>query len=166
MAKIGIELKWGIIFILALFLWSTMERVLGLHDVNLDLQAKVSPFFAIIAIALYVLALRDKKRNFYEGRMSFKQGFGAGMVVTLIVTLLTPLNQWVIWKYISPDFFENMTAFAVKNGTHTLKEAEDFYNYNTFTVSTTIMALIMGVITSLIVAFFMKSKKHSNIIID
>ncbi len=87
-----IELKWGVGFFLSGLLWVSLEKSLGWHDRLLEQHATYTLFYAPIAILIYVLALRDKRKNSYLGTMNYVQGFVSGLVVTLIVVLLTPVS--------------------------------------------------------------------------
>jgi len=49
-----------------------------------------------------VLALRDKKLNFYNGQMSWTQGFISGVIVSVVVAILAPLAQYVTHEFITP----------------------------------------------------------------
>ncbi|MBK8980728.1 MAG: DUF4199 family protein [Ignavibacteria bacterium] len=48
------------------------------------------------AVAVYVFAPLDKKKNFYNGNMKYKQGFICGLIITIIVTVISPLSQYII----------------------------------------------------------------------
>ncbi len=61
-----------------------MERIPGLLDVHLDKHAIFTNLVAIPAIAIYVIALLDKRKTDYGGYMTYKQGFISGIIITLI----------------------------------------------------------------------------------
>jgi uncharacterized membrane protein len=65
MKNFRIELKWGIIFFLSGLLWMVLEKTLGWHDRLLAQHAMYTLGYAPIAILIYVLALRNKKRKTY-----------------------------------------------------------------------------------------------------
>lgn len=154
-----IEIKWALIFFGSLLAWMLLEKLVGLHDVHIDKHQYLTMLYMPIAIAIYVFALLDKKKNFYEGQMNFKQGFMAGMMITLIVTVLSPLGQWIISYIITPDYFNNVIAYSLETGHHkTLEEAQAQFNFKSYVIQSTVGALIMGVLTSLVVAFFTKTK--------
>ena len=138
-----------------------MEKALGWHDEHIADHPTYTNFFAFVAIAIYVFALQDKKKNFYQGQMTFKQGFMSGVVISLIVGLLTPLSQYITSTIITPDYFTNAINYSVESGNVTQQEAEDYFNLQTYIIQATIFAPIVGIITSAIVAFFVKSKKES-----
>lgn len=161
--KFNLEIKWAFIFIGSLLLWMVLERIAGLHDKHIDKHQYLTMLYVIPAIWIYVLALKDKKKNAYHGQMSFKQGFVFGFYVTLIVTLFSPLTQWIISTIITPEYFSNVIKYAVETGySATLEDAEAEFNLKSYVFQSTIWALVMGVITTLIVAFFTKTKKEVN----
>jgi hypothetical protein len=157
-----IDIKWAFIFIGSLLLWMLLERLFGLHDKHIDKQQYLTMLYSIVAIALYVFALLDKRKNFYNGEMTYKQGFITGLIITLIVTLFSPLTQWIISSVITPDYFENVIQYSVETGYHkSVAEAEAQFNLKSYILQSTVGALIMGIVTSSIVAIFTR-KKNTN----
>ncbi len=161
MKKYAIEIKWSMIFIGISLAWLLIERLVGLHDKYIHLHQYLTLLFMIPAIWMYVLALKDKKNYCYNGQMTFVQGFLTGIIITLIITAISPLTQYVVSEYVTPDFFENATAYSLKTGDHkTEAEAKAYFNYENYALQATIAAFIWGLITSLVVAFFVKTKKN------
>ena len=159
MKNIRIELKWALIFVVMSLLWMVLEKAVGLHSTHIDMHMYLTNLFAIPAILVYVLALKDKKKNFYNGQMSYKQGFLSGLVITVIVTLLAPLTQWITSTIITPEYFPNVIAHSVETGYHSsLEEAEAYFNLKNYMVQSTIGALVMGVLTTAIVTLFVRTK--------
>jgi hypothetical protein len=158
MKKYKVELIWGILFILVGLLWMIFEKTMGWHDVHIDKHATYSLFIAPIAIAIYVFALLDKKKSFYGGKMSYLQGFVTGMIITAIVVLLNPLSQYITSTYITPDFFKNVIAYSVSSGQMDQQAAEAYFNLKNYMMQSVIGAAVMGLITSAVVAIFVKSK--------
>jgi len=159
MKKFKIEIKWAFIFIVSLLLWILLERLVGLHDEHIEKHQYLTMLYSFIAIALYVFALLDKRKNFYNGAMTYKQGFITGFILTIIVTIFSPLTQWLISNVITPDYFKNMIQYSVETGYHkSIADAEAQFNLKSYIVQSTLGALIMGIITTSIVAFFTKKK--------
>lgn len=158
MKKIGIEIKWGILFIVIQLLWMLGERVAGLHDENIEQHAIITNFFALVAIIVYVVALLDKRKNSYNGKMTWKQGFISGLVITVVVTLLTPLSQYLTSMVISPNHFANMISYTVEIGKMTQETAEAYFNFKSYMIQSIIFAPVVGIVTSAIVAIFTKKK--------
>ena len=80
MQNIKIEMKWAFIFTVVSLLWMVLEKLSGLHDKYLDYQMYLTNIFAIPAIIVMVMALKDKKQSFYFGKMSYKQGLISGII--------------------------------------------------------------------------------------
>mgnify|MGYP000582325890 FL=1 len=159
MEKIKIELKWAMIFIGMTLLWMVLEKMLGLHSTHIDKHMYLTNLFAIPAILIYVLGLKDKKKEYYKGEMTYKQGFLTGLIITIIVTLFAPLTQWIISTIITPEYFPNVIAHSVETGYHnSLEEAEAYFNLKSYILQATVGTFIMGVVTSAIVAFFVRTK--------
>ena len=158
MRSLKIEFKWAIIFSLMMLAWMLMEKLVGLHDKHIELHPIVTNFIVIPAIAIFVFAIRDKRRNYYSGRITYKQAFLTGFFMTVFVTLFTPLIQYITSTVISPEFFANVSAYAVKEKIMTPEEAAQMFNLESYIFQATVGAFVMGIMTSAIVAIFTKSK--------
>ncbi len=160
MNQYKIEIKWAFIFALVSLLWILLEKVSGLHSNHIDKQQYLTMLFMIPAIGIYILALQDKKKNFYKGQMSFKQGFFSGAIISVIIMLLSPLTQWVTSYVITPEFFPNAIEYSLKSGYYqTREEAETFFSFKNYVLQGLIGSLVMGLLTSAIVAFFIRTKR-------
>lgn len=158
MKNIKIEIKWAIIFIVMMLLWMVLERVVGLHDKHIDKHMIYTNFVAIPAIIIYVLALLEKRKKFYAGSMTYLQGFVSGMIITIIVTVFTPLSQYVTSAFISPEYFSNAISYSVENGLMSQTDAENYFNLNSYIKQSVIGAPLMGLVTTAIVAIFVRKK--------
>ena len=142
-----------------MLVWMVLEKLVGLHDAHIDKHMYMTNLFAIPAILIFILALREKKKIDYNGQMSYKQGFIAGLIITLIVTVLSPLTQWVISRIITPEYFPNVIAYSLETGYHnSIEEAEAYFNLKNYMVQSTIWAFVMGIVTTAIVAIFVRTK--------
>ena len=115
MKKFSIEIKWGIQFSLLSIVWMILEEVVGLHDQYIGKQAIYTNLFGIVAIIVYYLALRDKKKHFFRNKIDWRQGFLSGVALSFVICLLSPLVQYVTFTYVSPDFFVNIIHYAVSH---------------------------------------------------
>ena len=158
MKKFSIEIKWGIIFTVFTLLWMILERMLGWHDVHIAQHAALTNLFAVPAVILVVLALRDKRSNYFDGTMTWKQGFLTGLGMTVVIVLLSPFSMWITNTYITPNYFGNVIAFSVESGKLTQEQAEKYFSMGSYIIQSTIGAAVMGTVTSAIVAFFLKKK--------
>ena len=152
------EIKWGIIFIVFMLLWMLMEKLLGFHGERIEQHAIVTNLIAIPAIIIYVLALLDKRKRDFNGKITYVQGLISGIIISIIVAVFTPLNQYIINTYISPEYFNNMIAYTVENDIMTEAAAKEYFNLKSYIIQSTIGAPIMGIITTAIVAIFVRKK--------
>lgn len=163
MKNIRIEIKWAIYFVLMTLAWMLLEKVSGLHGKNIDYQMYLTNVFAIPAIWFMVLALKDKKKNYYSNFMTYKQGLISGVILSLFIALLSPLTQWIISYVISPEYFPNVIKRSVELGYYPNTEAaEAQFNYKNYAISSTIFAFIFGVLTTAIAMIFIRSKGKRN----
>ncbi|HQE54420.1 MAG: DUF4199 domain-containing protein [Tenuifilum sp.] len=159
MGRFRIEAKWALIFSLMTLAWMLLEKVSGLHGKYIDYQYYLTNLFAIPAIAVMVLALKDKKQNFFHGNMSYLNGLITGIVLSLFIAILSPLTQWIISYVISPEYFPNVIKRSVELGYYkSVAEAEAFFNYKNFAIQSAIGALVMGILTTAIAMIFIRTK--------
>lgn len=159
MKNLKIEIKWAIYFAVMTLAWMVLEKFAGLHGKNIDYHLYLTNLFAIPAIWFMVLALNDKKKNYYAGIISYKQGLISGIILSLFIALLSPLTQWVITFVISPEYFPNVIKRSVEIGYYKTTElAEANFNYKNYAVNSTIFAFIFGVITTAISMIFIRTK--------
>ncbi len=158
MKKFAIEIKWGLIFVVITLLWMYLEKSLGWHDELIHKHAVYTNFFAILAIALYVIALLDKRKNFYQGKMSWLQGFLCGVGITVVVVILSPLSQYITHAIITPDYFPNVIEYSVEQEKMTLEQAQKYFSVQSYIVQSVIGSTAMGTVTSAIIALIVKKK--------
>ena len=156
------EVKWAFIFIVVALLWMVFEKLMGWHGENIASHMMMTNIFAVFAIAIYVFALLEKRKVHYQGTMTWKEGFLSGLMMTIIITLLSPFSQLLTHYVISPEYFPNAIAYAVASGNSTQTEAEAYFNLNSYLIQFTIGALVMGIVTSAIVAIFTR-RKNTNL---
>ncbi|CAH0336048.1 hypothetical protein FVB9288_01720 [Flavobacterium sp. CECT 9288] len=160
MKKLKIEIKWAILFSIMTLLWMVLEKLSGLHSTYIDYHFYLTNLFAIPAIVFMVLALQEKKKVYYGGQMSYKQGLISGIILSVIIALLSPLTQWIISYVISPEYFPNVIKRSVEIGYFkSIAEAEANFNYPNYAKQGAIGALIMGIVTTAIAMIFIRSKK-------
>ncbi|WP_439506046.1 DUF4199 domain-containing protein [Sediminibacterium sp.] len=160
MPSIKIEIKWAIIFSIMVLVWMLLEKLSGLHSTYIDYHLYLTNLFAIPAIWVMVLALKEKKKIYYNGNISYKQGLISGIILSVIIALFSPLTQWITTYIITPAYFPNVIKRSVEIGYYkTTAEAEANFNYSNYAIQGAIAAIIMGLITTSIAMIFIKSKK-------
>lgn len=160
MEKIKMEIKWAIIFSIVALLWMVVENLCGLHGTYIDYHLYLTNLFAIPAIWVMVLALKDKKTNYFKGQMSYQQGLIFGIILSAFIALLSPLTQWITSYLITPEYFPNVIKRSVELGYYkNTSEAASNFNYPNYAKQGAIGALIMGIATTAIAMIFIRSKK-------
>jgi hypothetical protein len=162
MKKIRIEFKWAVIFTLVALLWMLLEKLSGLHGKYIDYHMYLTNLFAIPAIIVMVMALRDKKNTYYGGVMSYTQGLISGIILSAFIALLSPLAQWITTYVITPEYFPNVIKRSVELGFYkSIEEAQAYFNYKNYAIQGAIWSLIMGIVTTAIAMIFIRSKKSA-----
>lgn len=157
MQKYAHEIKWGLIFTAAALLWMVFEKAMGWHGEKIEQHPVMTNLFAIVAIAVFVFALLEKRKKL-GGVMSWKEGFISGLLISVVVAVLSPLSQWLTHAVISPEYFSNAIAYAVESGKSTREEAGNFFNLRSYILQSAVGGLVMGALTSAIVALFVRRK--------
>lgn len=139
----------------------TFEKAMGWHGENIASHATMTNLVAIPSILIYVLALRDKKMDFHPGVMSFKQGFISGVIISVIVALLSPLSQYVILEFITPNYFSTVIEYVVSTGEMIKEATEASFNLKSYIIQSIVGVLIIGVLTSAIVELLVKTKNST-----
>jgi hypothetical protein len=158
MKNLSIEVKWAFLFSLATLAWMFVEKSLGWHDEKIAYHPYLTNIFAVVAITIYVFALLDKRKNYFKGVMNYKQGFISGAILSLFVAILSPLIQYIINKFITPDYFKNAIDYSVTAGEMNREAAETYFNIQSYMIQASFGALLMGLLTAAVLAFFLKSK--------
>ncbi|PRX42440.1 DUF4199 domain-containing protein [Salegentibacter salegens] len=153
-----IEIKWGVIFFAASLLWMYFEKLMGWHDVLIAKHAIYTNFFGLIAIAVYLFAIHDKRKNFFGGKMRWKQGFVSGVILSIVIALLSPIGQLITHYLISPEFFENSIESSVERNAMKREDAEAYFNLSSYIVQSIAGALMFGVVTAAFAALILKRK--------
>lgn len=153
MKSLKLELKWGLIFAAIGLLWMVLEKIMGLHDTRIADHPKFTMLFIPVAFLVYFFALRDRQRQ--DGRLTIKAAVLSGLIIGLVVMILSPLSQYIVHNFISPDYFNNAIDYAVSSGNASLAEAEAYFNFKSYLMQAAVSAPIMGAVTGLIVGGIM-----------
>ena len=161
MNNIKIELKWAIVFSVVTLVWMVLEKISGLHGKYIDYHLYLTNLFAIPAIWMMVMALKDKKKNDYNENISYKQGLVSGIILSVFIAILSPFTQWITSYIITPEYFPNVIKRSVELGYFkTTLEAEANFNYPNYAKQGAIGALVMGILTTTIAMIFIRTKNN------
>lgn len=152
------EIKWGLIFIAAIILWMIIEKATGLHSQHIQYHAVFSNVFAIVAIVIFIFALRDIRQAQPDGPVSWLKLFVSGVKISVVIAILSPPTQFLIHSVISPEFFPNMREYAISSGMMSETRANEYFSLVAYMFQSAVFAFGMGVVTSAVIAFFLKRK--------
>ncbi|MEK8179582.1 DUF4199 domain-containing protein [Flavobacterium buctense] len=163
MKNYSIEVKWTLRFILLVLAWSIGEKFIGLHDQHIDQYALYTNLFALPAFLFYYLGLKEKKKYVYHNDMTWTQGFVSGVALSFFITILMPLAQFVIYKSITPHFFDTIIEYKTKSPLLTrhitIKDAQSYFNLKSYIIQSIFNSLSLGITTGAIVSLFLRTKK-------
>lgn len=158
MKNYTIEIKWALVYVVLSFFWIFIQKSLGYFDENISKHLFFSILIVLVLIPLFLLAQTDKKKNFLNGKMTWKQAFISGGIIIVMATLFVPLLQYLTYEVINPDFFQKTIAFYTQNGKMTAAEAATRFNLRSYIIQAVSDSLSFGILFSAITAFFTKSK--------
>jgi len=141
------EIKFALYFSALNLIWMLGEKLAGLHDLHIADHAFYTNYFAIPSILLYAVAMYQKQTEL-GGEMNFKQGFMSGLGITMIVTASTPAVQFIIHTIITPDYFANVQAFAIKEGMKP-EVATMHFTLNNYIMLSVFTGFVYGIITTI-----------------
>jgi len=159
MKNFSIEIKWTFRFILLTLAWAIGEKFVGLHDKYIEDYALYTNLFIFPAILFFFQALNEKKKYFYNNEMTWTQGFVSGIFLSFFIALLMPMAQFVIYKSITPHFFDNIIEYKLKHKYMTLENAKTFFNLKTYMLESSFESLSKGITTGAVVSLFLRTKK-------
>ena len=99
MKNLKIEIKWAVVFTLISIIWMLFEKTVGLHDIYIQKQLIYTNLFAIPAIAVYIFALQEKKKNYFSGDINWSQGFVSGTILAFSISILSPVAQYISFLF-------------------------------------------------------------------
>lgn len=158
MKKFKIEFKWAVIMSIIFLAWMTLEEQLGFHDEKIKWQMFFTMLIIFPNFLMYYLALNDKKKNFYNGEMNWKQGFISGVIISFIVVLFSPITQFITHEFITPNYFDKLITLSVESKRLTLEEAKNYFNLTAYIWQSISGGLSFGIVIGAIVAYILKTK--------
>lgn len=155
--KFKIEFKYASVFTAINLVWVYAEKYFGFHD-ELSYLHPVVSYLLIFPIGLcIVLCLKEKRKEYYSGVITWQKAFISGAFLSLIIAALSIGTSYVMSQYISPDFFDNAIKLSIENGANENFVKQSF-NLDAYIKNTMMFYLTLGVMISAIVALVIKSK--------
>ena len=161
MKRFSIEIKWGIIAIIIFLAWMTLEKELGFHDEKIKWQPLFNLLYIFPTFLVYYLAVREKKIKYYQQNMNWKQGLISAIIISFIIVLFSPITQFIIHEFISPDFLDNTINYTVSRKKFTLSAAKEYTTLISSIWKNISDGLSFGVVIGAIVAYLLKTNTAS-----
>ncbi|ESU22596.1 hypothetical protein FEDK69T_18490 [Flavobacterium enshiense DK69] len=158
MKNYRIEIKWAIVYVIVSFIWIFIQKALGFFDSNISRHVFFSVLIVLVLIPLFYFEQTDKKKNFLNNKMMWKQGFISGCLVIVLATLFVPVLSYVTYELIAPDFFKKAIALYTESGKLNPIDAAARFNLRSSMLQGVSDNLSFGISFSAIMAFFTKSQ--------
>lgn len=157
-----IEFKWAAIYILLCIGWASLQQYMGMHTHLIQLQ----PFAYLIGLpffSMYLLTMLDERKNVYDGFLTYKEGYMAGLRLTIFILLLTPLQHYIQHTHVTPEFLHRMETHSVQTGKMTASEAARHYSQGYYLIISMGVRALAGVGLTFLLALVCKSKPRPEI---
>lgn len=159
MNRFRTEIKWAVILSVLNLLWLWLEKLSGLHSTRIALHPLYTNLVILPTIAVYVLAIKEKRDTSFNGKMDLMQGFVSGMTMSIFTALLVPVTQSIGSLLISPEFFPKIIDYVVETGRMSSEAAADFFNLKSYIIQGAIGTPVLGFLISGGAAFFLRTDK-------
>jgi hypothetical protein len=157
MKNFAIEIKWAVILSLATLAFAYVTKHLGYYDEKLVYYQAFALLLAPVWCVVYFLGIREKKIEFFEGKMDWKRGFVSGIFMAGIAAFLAPFGEWYTYEVIAPEYFPNAIAMMTENGKMSEDQASTYFSLNSYIMQSIFTTLSGGVVIAAVVAFILKS---------
>ncbi|HFA50108.1 MAG TPA: DUF4199 domain-containing protein [Bacteroidetes bacterium] len=145
------ETKWAVIASFVVFIWMVIQKLIGLQTADnlstLDIVNSIASL--VIWVFIYYMFTREKREVDLGGYMTWKQGFWAAAIMTLILIPISTLLVYIFAKAINPGFppilMEHVTNGSIES---------DPINF--FLRGHVLPAILGGLLFSALFPFFMK----------
>ncbi len=160
-----IALKYGILIVVFIFLWVSLEYLAGVHTDYIQYHPVATLLSLVIPLVFLYYAMRESQKK-YEGHFNYIESFKVGVMVTFIVAILSPLGQWLFHTLVFPGFFDSMRAYSeaqmLSEGVDAevaRRDAAGDFNLASYLMRTFLGALVAGVVMSALLALFVRDKE-------
>lgn len=121
-----IILTYGLISgaIISAFMFMTMPLWEN-GTINFDNGELVGYTTMVIALSLVFFGVKSCRDQFYNGSITFWQAFKAGLLITLIASLMYALSWEIAYRTVASGFTEDMTQHYVEKAKNEAKNETD-----------------------------------------
>ena len=157
MKKFEIEFKWALYFTGFNMLWLSLEKVLGWHDELIQFHTFYSLLIIFPQVVFFYLAIREKKKQYFKGKITWQQGLLSGGILSILIAALSPATIYYMNMFLSPEFIDLAIEKYVMSGGKEAS-AKNFHNLEAYIKNAILFNVSMGVIISAVVGFFLQTR--------
>ena len=100
------DVKFGIITGIGICAWILTEYLLGFHTTRLSVGQYSSYFAVAIPLVTLYFGIREKRDNYYGGKITVGAGIRTGLMISVISAIITTIFLIIYYNYINPDFIQ------------------------------------------------------------
>lgn len=154
-----LELKWASYFVAFWFFWTLLEKYLGWHDIDIARYHELGPLYVVVSAIIFYFALLDVRNVNFGRSMSYSNAFQTGMVMTLIILLVMPINQFLLLTLVSPDLLSNLQTYSVELLGMTVEKASSEYSIRYMIIQSEVRTLLLGTSLSLTLGVIIRKSR-------
>jgi hypothetical protein len=151
------EIKFGIILSFTTLFWITLEFLVGLHTIYLEMHSYSSIIFLVVTAYILYFGVRKRKTEMNEA-LRFSRAFLSSFNIVIVAVLLSPIVNYLFHTFINPDFFTSMINKSVSSMMMTEDKAMEYFNLKSYIQQGIVGGLISGSFLSLIIAFILRDR--------
>jgi hypothetical protein len=151
------EIKFGIMLSLCMLIWITLEFLVGLHTIYIDMHPYSSILFLVVTALFLYFGVKKRKAEI-DGAFRYSQAFLSSFNIVIVAVLLSPLVNYLFHTFINPDFFTSMIEKSVSSMLMTEDKALEYFNLKSYIQQGIVGGLISGSFLSLIIAFIHRDR--------
>lgn len=153
------EVKWILILWVVTLAWHLIEKWMGWTSDKIEVHALYTNIYDVVLLVVLGIGIYDVKLK-TTGEWNWMKGFTSGMMIGGGLAMLSPVTQYFVHTFISPEFFPNIIELAVAKGYLTQEAAEAQFNLMAYIFQNFIGTLIIITIFSALLGLVFKSKKN------
>lgn len=162
------ELKYGLIFGIAVMAYVMVEHFMGFNTVRHDIGEYTRLGSIIIPVLALFFGIREKRNKDFGGHMTLVQGVKTGVLIAFVQTTLTTLFFFLYAEIINPDFLNTVIEYqrtkmaqagVLENEIRTaINQIRTMYSIPLQPVFQMIIGLLYGTVFSAIFSLFLRKE--------
>lgn len=139
-------------------LFLSFEKAMGWHDEHIQYHIVYSLLIIFPQALLFYFALIEKKKKYYQGKITWQQAFLSGGVLSLLIAGISPATMYYMHTFLSPNFLPlAIEKFVASGGDEAT--AQSYHSLEAYIKNAILFNVSMGIVLSAIVGVFVKTKE-------